>query len=74
MPEIIEVESARRLIEERGLGRKIDSVFAPDAWYLKRGLTAVALDAALPGRTLTTARRRGKLMLVDTSDDGPVLG
>lgn len=74
MPEIIEVESARRLIEERALGRKIESVFAPDAWYLKRGLTAGALDAALPGRALTTARRRGKLMLVDTSDDGPVLG
>ncbi|MGQ0803782.1 MAG: Fpg/Nei family DNA glycosylase [Actinomycetota bacterium] len=74
MPEIIEVESARRLIEERALRRKIESVFAPDAWYLKRGLTAGALDAALPGRTLTTARRRGKLMLVDTSDDGPVLG
>jgi formamidopyrimidine-DNA glycosylase len=74
VPEIIEVESARRLIEARGLGRKIESVFAPDAWYLKRGLTAAALDSALPGRTLTTARRRGKLMLVDTSDDGPVLG
>ncbi len=68
------MESARRLIEERALGRKIASVFAPDAWYLKRGLTAGALDAVLPGRTLTTARRRGKLMLVDTSDDGPVLG
>jgi formamidopyrimidine-DNA glycosylase len=74
VPEIIEVESARRLIEARALGRKIDSVFAPDAWYLKRGVTAAALDAALPGRTLLTARRRGKLMLVDTSDDGPVLG
>jgi formamidopyrimidine-DNA glycosylase len=74
MPEIIEVESARRLIEERALGRKIASVFTPDAWYLKRGLTAAALDAALPGRSLVTARRRGKLMLVDTSDGGPVLG
>ena len=74
MPEIIEVESARKLIEERGLGRKIESVFAPDAWFLKRGLTAAALDGALPGRQLLRARRRGKLMLVDTSDDGPVLG
>src|SRR5688572_4553613 len=74
MPEIIEVEAARKLIEERGLGRKIASVFAPDAWFLKRGLTAAALDAALPGRELARARRRGKLMLVDTSEDGPVLG
>jgi formamidopyrimidine-DNA glycosylase len=74
LPEIIEVETARQLIEARGLDRKIESVFAPDAWFLKRGLTAAALDAALPGRMLTRARRRGKLMLVDTSDDGPVLG
>jgi formamidopyrimidine-DNA glycosylase len=74
LPEIIEVESARRLIEERGLARRIESVFAPDAWYLKRGLTADALDVALPGRMLTAARRRGKLMLVDTSGGGPVLG
>lgn len=74
MPEIIEVEAARRLIEQRALGRAIASVFAPDAWFLKRGLTAGALDAALPGRSLTAARRRGKLMLVDTDDGtGPVL-
>ena len=75
MPEIIEVEAARRLIEERALGREIASVFAPDAWFLKRGLTATALDTALPGRCLTTARRRGKLMLVDTDKGaGPILG
>ena len=75
MPEIIEVEAARRLIEERALGRRIASVFAPDAWYLKRGLIAGALDAALPGRELSAARRRGKLMLVDTDGGaGPVLG
>ncbi len=74
MPEIIEVEAARRLIEERALEREIAAVFAPDAWFLKRGLTAAALDTALPGRRLTTARRRGKLMLVDSDGAGPVLG
>jgi formamidopyrimidine-DNA glycosylase len=75
VPEIIEVESARRLIEERALGREIQSVFAPDEWFLKRGLTPAAARAALAGRRLTHARRRGKLMLVDTDDGvGPVLG
>ena len=74
MPELIEVEAARALVESRALGRTIESVFAPDAWYLKRGLTAAALDVALPGRSLVAARRRGKLMLVDTSGAGPVLG
>ncbi|HEX6312081.1 MAG TPA: DNA-formamidopyrimidine glycosylase family protein [Acidimicrobiia bacterium] len=75
MPEIIEVEAARRLIEERALGREIASVYAPDHWFLKRGLTAPAARSALRGRSLTAARRRGKLMLVDTDDGaGPVLG
>ncbi|MGH9032704.1 MAG: Fpg/Nei family DNA glycosylase [Acidimicrobiia bacterium] len=75
MPEIIEVEAARRLIEDRALAREIASVFAPDAWFLKRGLTPPAAKSALRGRMLTAARRRGKLMLVDTDDGtGPVLG
>jgi formamidopyrimidine-DNA glycosylase len=68
------VEAARQVIEARALHRAIAEVVAPDAWYLKRGLTAPAIAAALPGRSLEAARRRGKLMLVDTSDGGPVLG
>ena len=74
MPEGIEVEYARRLIKERALRRKIGGIDAPDAWYLKRGLTASALDAALPGHTFTAARRRGKLLLLDTDRAGPTLG
>ena len=75
MPELIEVEAARRLVEARALGRPIVAVDAPDTWYLKRGLTPRAVKKALPGRRLTSARRRGKLMLVDTDDgDGPTIG
>jgi formamidopyrimidine-DNA glycosylase len=74
VPEILEVEAARRVIEERALEREIAEVVAPDAWYLKRGLVAPAIEVALQGRRFTAARRRGKLMLVDTSDDGPVVG
>lgn len=70
MPEILEVESARALIEQAALGRRVASVEADDAWYLKRGLTVHALDAALPGRAFTAARRRGKLLLVDTGGVG----
>jgi formamidopyrimidine-DNA glycosylase len=73
LPEILEVESARALIAARALHRTIEKVHAPDAWFLKRGLTPRAVRAALRGRKLTAARRRGKLILVDT-DDGPVLG
>lgn len=74
MPEGIEVEYARRLIEERALGRKVAGVEAPDLWYLKRGLTPAALESVLPGRRFTAARRHGKLLLLDTDRRGPTLG
>jgi formamidopyrimidine-DNA glycosylase len=74
MPEILEVEAARALIEAHALDREIATVHAPDAWFLKRGLTPMALTAALPGHRFVAARRRGKLLLIDTDGDGPTLG
>jgi len=86
LPEILEAEQARALIEERALGRTISAVDAPDAWYLKRGLTPRGARTALAGRTLRNARRRGKQLFLDTGsrvasgrserdqDAGPVLG
>lgn len=73
MPEILEAESARRLLAEHALERDVGRVDAPDAWILKRGLTPDAVRAALPGHRFTAARRRGKLLLLDTDRDGPTL-
>jgi len=73
VPEGIEIELYRRTAE-RTLERTITEVAAPDAWFLKRGLTAPVVIEALLGRRLVAARRRGKLLLLDTSGDGPVLG
>lgn len=74
MPELIEIEAYRRLAEARALGREIAEVVAPDAWWLKGGLTAGALADALVGRRFTAARRTGKRLFLETSDSGPVLG
>ena len=74
MPELIEVEAYRRLAEARALDREIAEVVAPDAWWLKGGLTARALAGALTGRRFTAARRKGKRLLLETNGDGPVLG
>ena len=74
MPELAEVEKYRRLAEEAALEREIVRVYAPDAWYLKGGLTARAVRAALRGRSFVAARRIGKQLLLDTADGGPVLG
>ena len=80
MPEMLEAEMARAVIEQRAVGRRIARVVAPDAWYLKRGLTAAAAAEALTARGFATARRTGKQLLLDTSGvgrrrtPGPVLG
>jgi formamidopyrimidine-DNA glycosylase len=70
VPEILEVELYRRQAEAI-VGRTISGVETPDDWYLK-GVDAPTVSAALRGRTVVAARRRGKLLLLDT--DGPVVG
>ena len=73
MPEILEVESYRRHAEAV-LGRPVVGVDAPDAWYLKGGLTEAALRDAVVGRSIVAARRVGKLLVLDTDGDGPSVG
>jgi formamidopyrimidine-DNA glycosylase len=73
VPELPEVEAYRRLAES-ALDRTIADVWAPDAWFLKTGLSADDVGAALTGRAFVAARRRGKVLLLDVSRDGPVLG
>jgi formamidopyrimidine-DNA glycosylase len=73
VPELAEVDAYRRLAS-KALGRRIAEVVAPDAWYLRGGLDAAALDEALVGRRFVDARRVGKLLLLDTDRGGPVLG
>lgn len=73
MPELAEVDAYRRLAT-RALGRRVAEVVAPDAWYLRGGIDAGSLADALVGRRFVDARRLGKLLLLDTDRDGPVLG
>ena len=71
MPEILEVESYR-VRAESVLRRAIVRVRTPDAWILKQGTTPRQLRS-LVGETFVAARRRGKLLLLDTAG-GPTLG
>jgi len=73
VPELPEVEFARRVIAEHALGRPIAVVDDTDT-YVCRPHAPGEIHAALAGRELVAAHRRGKTMWVDTSDDGPVLG
>jgi formamidopyrimidine-DNA glycosylase len=72
VPEILEVE-LYRVLAEQALHRPIDQVWMVDSRYGRGGTTPRRLAGALVGRTFTQARRRGKLLLLDT-DDGPTLG
>lgn len=72
MPEMLEVEIYRQAAMST-IGRTIEAVDAPDAWFLKGGLDARALRLALVGRSFAAARRVGKLLLLDV-DGGPTLG
>ena len=71
MPEILEIE-VYRVLAERVVGRTVRQVQAPDAWFVKGGATPAAVADALVGRRVTAARRRGKLLLLDSG--GPTLG
>ena len=74
VPEILEVEAARKVLEARALDREIVKVYAPDTWFMKRGTTAPALRHALVGNVFTAARRRGKQIVLDTRDPDVRLG
>ena len=74
MPEILEVEAARKVLDACALDREIVRVHAPDTWFLKRGTTAAALRHALIGNSFTAARRIGKQIVLDTADPDVRLG
>jgi formamidopyrimidine-DNA glycosylase len=72
VPEILEVE-LYRTFAEKALGRLITRAWMVDARYGRGGTTPGRLRAALVGHSFTAARRRGKLLLLDTGG-GPTLG
>ena len=72
MPELPEAERARQQIE-RALGRTIAFVDDADG-YVCRPHAPGEIAAALAGRTLTEAHRRGKFLWVETDGEGPDLG
>ena len=69
MPELPEVETARRLIADRALHRPIVDVDDSDS-YVGRPHAPGELRSALTGRSLTAAHRRGKTMWIETSGTG----
>src|SRR6266700_1979766 len=69
VPELPEVETARSLIADRALHRRIVDVDDSDS-YVRRPHSGGELRSALTGRSLTAAYRRGKTIWVETSGTG----
>lgn len=81
MPELIEVERYR-LLASKAVGWRVASIEAPDPIVAPEGAGSAGggrggggqLGNALVGQRVAAARRRGKLLLVDTDVGGPTLG
>ena len=73
MPELPEVETARSLIADQALHRRIVGVDDTDT-FVCRPHSPGELRDALTGRMLTSAHRRGKTIWCETSDVGRSTG
>lgn len=75
MPELPEVEVVRRGLERHVVGRTIGSVEVLNPRAVRRHLAGAAdFAAALRGRTVAAARRRGKYLWLPLAADGPAGG
>jgi formamidopyrimidine-DNA glycosylase len=72
VPELPEVEAARRVLERSALHRRVVAVDDADG-HVCRPHPPGGIGRALVGTELTAAHRRGKTLWCDTAD-GPVLG
>ncbi|XP_073002450.1 formamidopyrimidine-DNA glycosylase isoform X2 [Typha latifolia] len=60
MPELPEVEAARRAIEEHCVGKRISGCTVADDPKVIDGVSASQFESALVGKTIVAARRKGK--------------
>ena len=74
MPELPEVETVRAGLADHSLGRPVQAVHVVDARSLRRHLPGPAhFEAALTGRTLRGAYRRGKYLWLTLSESDGTL-
>ena len=70
MPELPEVETVRRGLEDHVVGRTVDTVRVLHPRAVRRQPAgAVEFETALAGRSLDSARRRGKYLWLSVGED-----
>lgn len=65
MPELPEVETARRAIEDNCIGKKIVRAIIADDSKVIDGVSPVDFKASLEGKTIVAANRKGKNMWIE---------
>lgn len=65
MPELPEVEAARRAIEDNCIGKKIVRAVIADDPKVIDGVSPVDFKASLEGKTILAAKRKGKNMWIE---------
>ncbi|XP_006341402.1 formamidopyrimidine-DNA glycosylase-like isoform X1 [Solanum tuberosum] len=65
MPELPEVEAARRAIEDNCIGKKIVKAIIADDSKVIDGVSPVDFKASLEGKTIVAANRKGKNMWIE---------
>ncbi|XP_049367776.1 formamidopyrimidine-DNA glycosylase isoform X3 [Solanum verrucosum] len=65
MPELPEVEAARRAIEDNCIGKKIVKAIIADDPKVIDGVSPVDFKASLEGKTIVAANRKGKNMWIE---------
>ncbi|KAI9110276.1 hypothetical protein K1719_018718 [Acacia pycnantha] len=71
MPELPEVEAARRAVEDNCIGKKIKKAIIADDSKVIDGVSRSEFEASLLGKTIVAARRKGKNMWLEL--DSPPL-
>jgi len=66
MPELPEVETVRRELEERVSGRKIEKIIV-NASRLLRGISEKSFISQVTGTSITGVKRAGKLLIIELS-------
>lgn len=62
MPELPEVEAARRAIEDNCVGKRITKAIIADDPKVIDGVSRADFEASLLGKTIVSAHRKGKSM------------
>lgn len=66
MPELPEVEAARRLIERKCVGKRVAKATCADDDKVVQGCSPRDVEKAFQGRVITAAHRRAKYFFLET--------